>query len=72
MPPISPERSRLWPDMARMVDRLLSRKLTATLIRTPTTPPRNPMQELSSKNIVRMLPSSHPSTFMTPISRVRS
>ena len=55
-----------------IVVRLFKMKLTSRLISTPSTPPINPMQELSIRNIVRMLLISQPRTFITPISRVRS
>ena len=71
-PPMMPDRSTYWPKDAMIVVRLFKIKLTSRLISTPSTPPINPMQELSIRNIVRMLLISQPRTFITPISRVRS
>ena len=75
MPPkalLRPERSMLPPKRPMIAVKLFSTALMARLMATPTTPPKRPMAPLSARNMERMYHSLQPSTFITPISRVRS
>ena len=51
---------------------LFSAYESAKLATSPARPPNTPIYAASHRNIARILPSEQPSTFITPISLVRS